>query len=1052
MKKIAFFALFALIYACKNEQTTLFTSLPYAKTGIDFENTLTQNNEFNLIKYLYYYNGGGVAVGDLNNDSLSDVFFSGNRVSNQLYINKGNFSFENATQKAGLTTQGEWSTGVSMVDINADGFLDIYVCVASNYKGLKGKNKLYINQKNGQFTDQAAAYHLDFEALSTQAAWLDYDLDGDLDMYLLTHSAHETDNYGDTSLRNEPNVFGGNKLLENQQNVFVDVTQKAGILSSKIGYGLGVCVSDLDLDGYPDLYITNDFYENDYLYFNNKKGGFDLKTANATALTSNFSMGVDIADINNDLLPDIFSLDMKPEDEPTLKRSADNDTYDIYAYKHKAGYHYQYPRNALQLNVGNQHFSEIAHLAGVEATDWSWATLITDLDLDGYKDIFVANGIVCRPNDLDYLKFVSNGIANTDDQTILRQMPKGETENYCFRNKGDLTFENKSVAWGLNQKGCTNGAAYADLDKDGDQDLITSNINMKASVFRNNSPKNTTNYLKIVLAAPAPNTRALGTKVVAWAGGRAQVQENYTVRGFQSAVDYPLVFGLNAAKKADSLQIFWANGSYQVMKNIAANQTLYLSCNAKNELKNYATKQETAPTLWLVTTSYKHTENTYSDLSREKLMPWLLSTCMPKIAVSDGLYKGKQLVYIGRSGGEKPQNTGIGENCALVNPLPLVAGREDAGGVFFDANHDQTPDLLVASGGNRSTEPELLRPRLYLNKNGVFTQKTDAFAPEVLANAGCVATSGEYVFIGARSVVGSYGENPRSYLLKNDGTGIFTDITPKNLQNIGMITDAAFADLNQNGAPDLVFVGEFMPITIFYDLKKLETIPNSEGIYNSLGIADLNNDQRPDVVAGNFGLNSNLRASAAQPIELFTKDFDKNGSTEPILSYYRQGKRYAFASKDELVSQIPSKRKNFVEYAKYADAGFGQVFAPDELAAATHKKAVGLASAVWLNKPSGFVHLALPTQAQFAPIFAILPHDFNADGNVDLLLAGNYFGVIPKIGRLAASYGSLLLGNGRGGFTLGKLPLITGQVRDLKRLKNGSILVARNDDFLQYLK
>lgn len=977
---VVFFA-FMLLFSCnKPAPQTLFSEIAASESGIDFQNRLPEQSDegMDIVRYLYYYNGGGVAAGDLNNDSLPDLYFTANLGPNSLYLNKGGFRFENATAKSGTGGTGSWKTGVTFADVNADGWLDIYVCQVGNYKSFKGKNQLFINNRNGTFTDRAAEFGLDLSAFCTQAAFFDYDLDGDLDCFILCHSVHSPESYKDTAISRRYDPLASDRLFRNDGGTFTDITPVSGLHDGKSGYGLGLVVGDVNGDGFPDIYVANDFHENDFLYYNVRGKYFREGIVASTGHTSNFSMGCDMADVNNDGFPDIVTLDMKPEDEPTLKASQPPDQYQVYEYKHSYGYHWQFPRNCLQLNRGGTGFSEIGQLSGIATTDWSWSPLLADFDLDGHKDLFVSNGIPHRPNNNDYLKYISSNEVqrNATDQDLIAQMPSGAATNYCFRNSGDLRFEDVSQNWGLAHKGFSNGAIYADLDNDGDLDLVTNNLNEPASVFRNDMRAG--HFLKLRFSGTPGNPFGIGARIQVFSGNTMQYAENQPVRGFQSAVEPGvLCIGLGENTQVDSLVVTWPDGARETRYGIATNTTLLLSASqaVPHSPGEFKAPSESAP----------QQRNDLSDIAREKLMPWSLATQGPKLSALPP---------------------------ALKNALPALI--TDTSCIRL-ADFDGDGDL-------------------------------DLFA-------------------GARWLPGKYGLTPKSYLLRNDGSNRYSDAT--NLlpggYEVGMVTDALWTDTDGDGRPDLVVCGEWAAVTVYRNtgsgFEKTE-LPQSAGMWNCIKAADYDNDGDMDLIAGNLGWNSNLEATPAEPLGLWVKDFDGNGSTDPVLTYYRQGKNYVFADKDLLVNQMPFLKKRYVEYGKYAESTFEDVFPEALRRGAISRKAELLASCFLENKGNGqwAVH-PMPVEAQFSPVFAILPYDFNGDGHLDVLLGGNFYEVQPAIGRFDASYGTLLLGDGKGGFRPTSLSgtgiWLPGPVRDLAISDgpNGQkrLLVARNGLELQII-
>jgi len=1072
----------SLLAACSRPEPSanarLFEQLQPSDTQVDFKNQLDENESFNIIQYLYYYNGGGVSLGDINNDGLPDIYFTANQLPNKLYLNKGNFQFEDITEKAGVGGSGMWKTGVTMADVNGDGLLDIYVCQVGNYKHIRGRNQLFINKGNLTFSDEAAAYGLDFVGFSTQAAFFDYDADGDLDLYLLNHSVHASENYGEASLRKRRDPLSGDRLYRNDGERFSDVSEAAGIYGSRIGYGLGIAVGDVNDDGCPDIYVSNDFHENDYLYYNNCDGTFREAITQSIGHSSTFSMGSDLADFNNDGRLDLLTLDMKPEDAFVLKSSVGADPYNIHRFKLSFGYHYQYPRNMLQLNLGelqkgNAQFAEIGQLAGIDATDWSWASLFCDLDGDGWKDIFVANGILRRPNDLDYLKFTANQQVQQSgtDLNIAAKMPSGIVPNYAFRNKADLTFESVGTQWGLDLKGCSTGAAYADLDGDGDLDLVTNNLNEPAAIFENRSRellKN--NYLRITLKGKSGNVFGIGARAVLTAGGLRQTQELQTTRGFQSSVEPVLTFGLGAATQIDDLEIRWPDGNIQRLKALQANQTLTV---VYEKTQNRPADKTAEKTVFEEVTAssglnFKHEENDFTDFDRESLLPHALSTQGPRMAVGDVNGDGLDDVFIcgakGQAGAIFVQNKQSKFAKSTQAALEKDELKEDTDAAFFDADGDGDLDLYVVSGGGEAAgESETLLDRLYLNNGrGQFDLTVNAL-PVFYANGSCVVPldfNGDGaldLFVGSRSVVGGYGMLPASFLLQNDGHGKFRDVTAAlaaDLSKGGMVTDACMAIIG--GKPWLIVVGEWMPVTAFSITerwKKVET-PNSGGWWNTVLAQDFDGDGEDELLLGNLGLNSDLRANEKEPVELYVNDFDHNLFTDPILTYYKQNQQYSYASLDELSGQMPVIRKRFTAYNTFAKSTFPQIMDGSVLKQARHVVVHTFASAFAKSMGNGTFSLKpFPLAAQVSPIFAFAVLDADGDGQPDVLATGNFHSLHPSFGRYDASCGSFLKGKADGSFEA-MSPLESGFITDgegrsLAVLKNAAghaiILSARNN-------
>ena len=1080
-----------------NSPAPRFESVSPEHSGVTFENKLIETVQHNIFSYLYFYNGGGVAAGDLNGDGLPDLYFTSNQEENRLYLNEGDFRFKDITEATKMQGKKGWTTGVTMADVNSDGKLDVYVSQLGDFQNIRGRNQLYINKGNDAagiplFEDEAKAYGLDLKGFSTQAAFFDYDLDGDLDMYMLNHSVHANGTFARSTMRTEEHPLAGDKLLRNDGGHFTDVTKESGIYSSALGYGLGITVADINWDGYPDVYVGNDFHENDYLYLNNGDGTFTESLTNQIQHTSRYSMGNDVADINNDGLPDILSLDMLPSDPEKLKASAAEEAYDVYNFKLDYGYNHQFARNTLQLNLGNGKFSEIGLQAGVAATDWSWSGLIADLDLDGYKDIFIANGIKRRSNDLDYINYVSSeavqsrlaGNLTEEDLLLTEKMPEVKIPNAAFRNKGDLSFEDVSQSWGLNQDSFSNGATYADLDGDGDLDLVTNNINQTAFIYKNltiSGDKADNNYLKIKLNGKGGNRFGIGAKIIIPKKEQTITFEHFPTRGYQSAVSDDLTVGLGKDQYIDTLIVVWPDHSFQELHQVKVNQVLSLNQADAQGKWSFNSPTNNLPFTDLsteISVPYVHHENNFVEFNRESLIPHMASTEGPKIAVGDVNGDGLDDFFVGGAKRQRgslmvQSNGGFVPSNEEVFKADSVA--EDVAALFLDYNNDGSQDLVVVSGGNefQSKSPPL-EVRFYKNDGKGTLSRDQQAAPGIFVNGSSITASdfdkdGDLdLFIGGRVVPWNYGRIPESYLLQNQGNGRFKDISSQveGLANAGMVKDAVWADIDGNGFEDLVLVGEWMPVSVFLNrngnLEKAapSSLAKSNGWWNTIRVADVDGDGDLDLMAGNLGLNSKYRASKDEPVSLFINDFDGNGKTDPLIYHYVNGKQYLFATKDELVSQLREVKGKFVQYGDFARSDQTKIFEPELMDKAEKHYAYEFRSGIFLNDGNGeFSFQAFPQQAQFSPIQSILLLDFDENGTPDILSGGNMYEVNIQRGRYDADYGTLLRNAGNGQFSV--VPpvasglLLEGQVKDMHLINiqgQEVILVARNNATLQLLK
>jgi hypothetical protein len=1061
--------LLLLISSCANQDTNeaerktttadslkLFQLLDSSQTGISFANNIIEDQSMNPIVYEYTYNGGGVAIGDVNNDGLDDVFFTANQQPDRLYLNKGGLKFEDITVASGTGGKpGCWKTGVTMADVNGDGLLDIYVCYSGDLPGNKRINELLINQgvnNNGipNFQDQAVQWKLADSSYSTQASFFDYDKDGDLDMVLINHAPHVFENLDEANLRflrNQKDLQTGIRLLRNNGSSFEDVTGKSGIINTSLSFGLGVSVSDINNDNWPDIYISNDYMAADYLYINNRNGTFTDRIGETLNYTSEFSMGNDIADFNNDGWNDIYTLDMVPEDNHRQKLLSSIDNYEFFELRNKVGLHPQFMRNMLHLNNGNNSFSEIGQASGISNTDWSWSPLFADFDNDGWKDLFVANGFVHDYTNLDFLKFMGDYLRQTNydlrNHNLLElaaKAPSSNVVNYVFRNNGDLTFKNMSSAWGMDKPSNSNGAAYGDLDNDGDLDLVVNNTNQPSFVFRNDASKRADKkYLRLKLKGEKKNTLGVGARVLAYTNGAVHSGEQLITRGYQSSVSPVLHIGLGDVKKVDSLRIIWPSGKMDLLKDIAVNATLELDESKASETFRYVPVKSQTILHPNKNINYTHKEDPVNDFKRQPLLTAALSYGGPCMTKGDVNGDGLEDLFIGGASGQAGALFLQNKNGNFTASTQLVfdqdAYSEDTGACFADIDKDGDLDLYVCSGGYDLFLPDdpALQDRIYLNDGkGKFTKSPDAL-PSMLVSKSCVTgadfNGDGYIdfFVGGRVIPGRYPETPLSFLLLNDGKGHFKNF-PGNANNplchSGMVTTAVVADMNKDGQPDLVIAGEFMPIMVWINNKGQFTDRTQEyfdrpisGCWNKIMVEDLNGDNRPDIIAGNMGLNSQIKCSLTEPAELYYKDFDDNGSIDPVLCYYIQGKTYPAISRDELLDQMSMMRTRFPDYKSYADATINDVFSNGELQGAGHLKATCFASAVFISDSGGkYRQSNLPFTAQQSPIYAVAFVDVDGDGIKDLITGGNVSHARLRFGFCEADHGTLLKGTGDGRF------------------------------------
>jgi enediyne biosynthesis protein E4 len=1079
---------------CKQEkkEPSLFKALDSNKTGLDFSNDLSYTGSFNLFRYIYFYNGSGIGAGDFNKDGLIDLFFGSNQGSNKLYLNTGHLHFRDVTQQAKIPADGGWSTGISVVDINNDGWLDIYVCRVGQYEILHSKNQLLINQgpdKNGipVFTDKAQEYGLDFSGFSTQASFFDYDNDGDLDMFLLNHSVHEN---GTFRPRNEfmgtNYPLSGDRIYRNDNTVFTDVTRQTGINSTAIGYGLGIAMADVNLDGYTDIYVTNDFHEDDYLYINQKNGTFKEENKQHLMHTSQFSMGVDVADVNNDGYPEIISTDMLPSDPYILKRSLGEDTYDIFNYKISVGYSYQYTRNNFQYNRRNGLFSEAGLYSGIAATDWSWSPLWMDFDNDGRKDLFISNGIPKRMNDIDYINFASsseiqqkihdNNIQGKD-LALINKFPEIKLPNRFYLNNGDLSFTDVEKKIDGNEPTFSNGAVYADLDNDGDLDIVVNNIDAPALLYENQSAKpGKRSSLEISLQGPEKNRNAVGTRVVLFTSGGIRTYEKFPVRGFMSSMEIPLLIGLNNTR-IDSMFLVWPDNSYQPIVPASDGGSLSIAYHTGLPLFDFSkvtgfypnpgspAKDITAET----GLAYLHQENHFVEFDREFLIPHMISTEGPALAVADIDHNGLDDVFLGSARDKKSAVFLQQQNGRFYQKtIPAIdddSMYEDVAAAWADVNNDGHTDLVVAGGGNEFYGKDAHNtPRVYLNDGKANFKRLDNAFPAFYITASCVAPfdfNGDGftdLFIGGRAVPYEYGKIPQSYLLQNDGTGKFKDVTAsrsRELVNPGFVTGAVWVDIDKDGDKDLVLSLEWGGIAAYINSNGQFTkkeLTGKKGWWNFVVPCDIDNDGDMDLVAGNLGQNSRLKASPKEPVRLYYNDFDENGRKEQVLTYYLAGREIPFASKAELEKQMPVLKKKFLYAGNFAKASLSDLLGADKLDLAEVLTADYFSNALLINQGNlNFEVQALPWEAQLTSMKDAMVTDVNNDHLPDILLMGNYYDNNIEMGRYDADFGTILLNKGNHSFTCQTINglAVKGQVRHIGEIgigKQKAYILARNSD------
>ena len=1109
---ISFILSTAFLMNCETQKTdkSLFKKLDPSETGVDFLNSLEFRQRFNIYTYRNFYNGGGVGLGDINNDGLLDIYFTANMGDNKLYLNKGNMSFEDITESAGVAGERAWSTGVSMVDINADGLLDIYVCNSGIADNDDQKNELFINNGDNTFTEKAAEYGIADPGLSIHASFFDYDKDGDLDMYLVNNSFKAIGEFDlENNLRGQRDPLGGDKLYRNDEGTYTDVSEQAGIMGSIIAFGLGVTVGDVNRDGWQDIYISNDFFERDYLYINNRDGTFSEQLEQRMRSISAASMGADMADINNDGWMDIFVTEMLPEHDARLKTVTTFESWENYQSKLDNDYYHQFTRNMLHLNNGDDTFSEISRLAGVEATDWSWGALIADYDNDGLRDIFVSNGVLQDLTNQDYLRYIANPRTvrsiitkdNVNFKQLIDTIPSHRIPNYLFENQGDLRFQNKAEQWGIADKTHSNGSAYGDLDNDGDLDLVLNNLNMTSSIYENltNSQRPGNHYIQLRLHGTQSNKDAIGTQVTVKTAQETFFSEQMPMRGFQSSVDPKMHIGLGTAETIDTVTVKWPDGRKTELTNVPVD-TLLVIHNEEAELQSEKKTKDKPQSLKSVFErvspeatgiDFVHTENEFNEFSRNKLLFHMNSTEGPPICVGDVNGDQRDDIFIG---GAKDQSSVLylqNKNSATFTrsnqkAFGLRSQSEDTDCEFFDANGDGALDLYVTSGGVQfSSASSGLINRLYINKgngNGEFIVAEESNLGLGFESTAVVASS-DYdsdgdidLFVGNGMKLFKYGEPADGYLLRNNNneneSATFTDVTDKKapeLRKLGLITDAKWFDFDRDGDQDLLVVGRWMPVRIFEndngtlsEVTEDVGLTKTDGWWNSIEIADFDGDGYLDFAVGNMGLNSRFKATPQKPMQMYVNDFDYNGSTEQVIMRYEGENAYTLALRHNMLEVLPGLNRKYQDFADYKNQTINDIFDQEEIDNATKLAIYTLESTVFMNQEgTSFTSKALPLRAQFTPLYGLKALDADKDGQIDLVIGGNQHNVKPELGPYDAGIGGLLKGDGNGNFIYtsshesGILNAERQQIRSIKSVHVGGqtwlIMAVNNDQPIVYM-
>jgi len=1071
---------FIALSACKEERVPMFSLIEPTQSGLVFSNDLSFDPKFNVYKYRNFYNGGGVSVGDINGDGFPDLYLTANLTSNRLFINKGNLQFEDITDAAGVAGTRAWSTGVTMVDINSDGLLDIYVCNSGDIAGDNKQNELFINNGDLTFTEAAEDYGLADQGFSTHASFFDYDRDGDLDAYILNNSYQSIGSFNlKKNERPKRDKLGGDKLMRNDGGKFVDVSEEAGIYGSIIGFGLGVTVGDANGDTWDDIYVSNDFFERDYLYINNQDGTFREELTKQIKSTSGASMGADMADMNNDGLNDIFVTEMLPRDYQRLKSVTTFEDWNRYQYTVANDYYHQFTRNTFQVNNGDGTFHEVSRLSGIDASDWSWGALCFDMDNDGYKDLYVANGIYQDLTDQDYIQYVSSQEvaksiiteSGVDYKKLIEIIPSNPISNYAFHNNGDLTFEEKTKEFGLEKPGFSNGAVYADLDNDGDLDLVVNNVNNPAWLYKNNSIENGQgNYLQFDLKGTEKNPLAIGAKITVTSGDETYYVEQQPTRGFQSSMEPQPHLGLKTSDPVD-IKVIWPSGRVSERKNVSVNQLIEL--NVSDSIAASGSELSNGRPIFTRTDAglkFIHQENEFVDFDRDRMIYHMNSRLGPKMSVADIDNDGNLDFFIG---GAKGFTARIINGSTFQGSLDSVSFAEDlisedAESYFFDVDQDGDQDLYVCSGSVEfSQSSSALIDRLYINDgSGRFMKQKNLLLPSTKEFLSTSTVTGADIdndgdtdlFVGEFMKPMKYGIAGSGFILQND-QGKLIDVTERvapDLIDVGMITDALFDDIDNDGDMDLIVVGDFMAISLFENNNgKLEKVSNQlldnlKGWWNTIEVVDIDGDGDQDYIMGNHGLNSAFKASKDLPISLFVNDFDSNGTIDPILArYHEDGKAYPYALRHDLIDQIKSLKKKFITYDAYKNASIQDIF-DQELLVGVKEISVNTLTTTLLrnNGNMNFEVVRLPQEVQLTPIFAISSGDYDHDGDIDIVMGGNLYGAKPQVGRYDASYGSLLLNDGKGNYTVASSQkgfVVDGEIRSILTLKD-KVVVGRNND------